>query len=189
MTGVVIIDNFDSFVYNLYQHVGEQGVEVKVLRNNASLAEIESQNPERLIISPGPGRPEDSGVSIEAIERFSGKIPILGVCLGHQAIGAAFGAEIIQAERLLHGKTSIIKHNEKSIFQGLKNPFIATRYHSLIIDSDTLPGELQINARTVDDETLMGARHKTHPTFGVQFHPESILTSEGKKMIKNFLQI
>jgi anthranilate synthase/phosphoribosyltransferase len=190
MTGVLIIDNFDSFVYNLYQYVGELGFkEVKVLRNNVSLPEIVRTDPERLIISPGPGRPEDAGVSIEVIQRFSGKIPILGVCLGHQAIGAAFGAEIVRAERLLHGKTSMIEHNGKSIFQGVKNPFIATRYHSLIIDSDTLPSELEINAKTVDDGTFMGVRHKTHPTFGVQFHPESILTAEGKKIVKNFLQI
>jgi anthranilate synthase component 2 len=189
MTGVLIIDNFDSFVYNLYQYVGEQGAEVTVLRNNASLTEIESQNPERLIVSPGPGRPENAGVSIEAIQRFSGKIPILGVCLGHQAIGAAFGAEIVRAERLLHGKTSMIKHNGCDIFQDVKNPFIATRYHSLIIDSHTLPGELEIIAKTTDEGVLMGVKHRVHPIFGVQFHPESILTAEGKKIIKNFLQI
>ncbi len=189
MTEVVIIDNFDSFVYNLYQYVGEQGVGVKVLRNNVSLEMIECEDPGRLIISPGPGRPEEAGVSIDVIKRYSGKIPILGVCLGHQAIGATFGAEIIRAPTLFHGKTSMIKHSAKDIFQCVKNPFIATRYHSLIVEAATLPQTLEITARTEDSETIMGLRHKTHPTFGVQFHPESILTAEGKKIVKNFLTL
>ncbi len=189
MTEVIIIDNFDSFVYNLYQYVGEQGANVKVLRNNASLDLIERENPEKLIISPGPGRPQDAGVSIDAIKQYSGKIPILGVCLGHQAIGAAFGSEIIGADRLFHGKTSMIKHNAQDIFQGVKNPFIATRYHSLIVREKTLPPVLEITAKTEDGETIMGLRHRTHPTFGVQFHPESILTTEGKKIVKNFLTL
>ncbi len=190
MTGVLIIDNFDSFVYNLYQYVGEQGaVDVNVLRNNVSLRKIESIDPERLIISPGPGRPEDAGVSIEVVKRFTGKIPILGVCLGHQAIGAAFGAEIVRAKHLLHGKTSLIEHNGRDIFCGVKNPFISTRYHSLIVDSDTLPDELEIIATTVSESALMGVKHRAHLTYGVQFHPESILTAEGKTIIKNFLEI
>ena len=190
MTEVVIIDNFDSFVYNLYQYVGEQGVSVKVLRNNASLESIKELNPNRLIISPGPGRPENAGVSVETIKHFTGKIPILGVCLGHQAIGLAFGAKIIGADQLFHGKTSMIKHNEQGIFQSVNNPCIATRYHSLIIGEKTFPTSLEITARTEDGSgTIMAIQHNTHPTFGVQFHPESILTAEGKKIVINFLSL
>lgn len=189
MTEVLIIDNFDSFVYNLYQYVGELGATVTVKRNNVSLLEIEKAAPERIIISPGPGRPEDAGISVEAIRRFGGKIPILGVCLGHQAVGSAFGADIVRARTLLHGKTSMIGHDGKGIFQRVKNPFIATRYHSLVIDESTLPKELEITAKTEDNGTIMGVRHKKLPVYGVQFHPESILTAEGKKIIKNFLEM
>lgn len=189
MVEVFLIDNFDSFVYNLYQYVGELGADVMVKRNNTSLHKIETMKPERLIVSPGPGRPEDSGMSVSAIEKFSGKIPILGVCLGHQAVGAAFGASIVNARRLFHGKTSMIEHNKKDIFRGVENPFIATRYHSLVIEAETLPDALEVTAQTSQDDTIMGVRHKEHPTFGVQFHPESILTAEGKRILKNFLDL
>ncbi len=189
MVEVLIIDNFDSFTYNLFQYVGELNTSVIVKRNKITLKEIEKVNPERIIISPGPGRPEDGGISIEAVKRFTGKIPILGVCLGHQAIGHAFGAKIIRAEELLHGKTSLIKHDGADIFKGVKNPFTATRYHSLVIDRSSLPEELAISAVTMENKTIMAIRHINYPTFGVQFHPESILTSEGRKIIKNFLDL
>jgi anthranilate synthase/phosphoribosyltransferase len=189
MAEVLIIDNFDSFVYNLYQYVGELGTDVTVKRNNITLEDMVKESPKKIIISPGPGRPEDGGVSVEAIRHFSGKTPILGVCLGHQAIASAFGGRIVRASTLLHGKISMIEHTGKDIFHKVKNPFIATRYHSLVIDQATLPGELEITAKTVDNGTIMAVRHIEHPTFGVQFHPESILTAEGKKIIKNFLDI
>ncbi len=189
MVEVLLVDNFDSFVYNLYQYVGELGADVVVKRNNISLNEIETMNPEKLIVSPGPGRPEDAGISISAIKRFSGKIPILGVCLGHQAIGAAFGASVVNAKRLLHGKTSMIEHDKKDIFRGVENPFIATRYHSLVIDTENLPDVLEVTARAAHDEAIMGVKHREHLTFGVQFHPESILTADGKRILKNFLNL
>jgi anthranilate synthase/aminodeoxychorismate synthase-like glutamine amidotransferase len=187
MVDVLIIDNFDSFVYNLYQYVGELGADVVVKRNTISLEEIEKMNPGKIIISPGPGRPEDAGISIKAIKRFSRRLPILGVCLGHQAIGAAFGGEIVRADKLLHGKTSLIEHNEKDIYRDVKNPFIATRYHSLIIEESSLPSGLEVTARVRDNGTIMGVKHKDLFVFGVQFHPESILTSQVRKIIKNFL--
>jgi anthranilate synthase/aminodeoxychorismate synthase-like glutamine amidotransferase len=187
MTDVVIIDNFDSFVYNLYQYVGELGAGVIVERNTVSIGDIEKINPEKIIISPGPGRPQDAGISVEIVKRFSTRTPILGVCLGHQAIGKAFGGEIIRAKKLLHGKTSMIEHDGEGIFQGVKNPFIATRYHSLIIDETSFPKELRITTRAQGENTIMGVKHKSYPVYGVQFHPESILTAEGKKIIKNFL--
>ena len=189
MTNVLIIDNYDSFVYNLYQYVGELGAEVSVKRNNITLKDIEKMNPDKLIISPGPGRPEDAGTSVNAIKLFSERIPILGVCLGHQAIGAAFGGEIVRAKTLLHGKTSIIDHNGMDVFNGVNNPFTATRYHSLVIDESTFPRELEVTARSQGDRAIMAVRHVARPVFGVQFHPESILTAEGKKIIKNFLEI
>ncbi len=188
MAGVLIIDNYDSFVYNLYQYVGELGAEVKVVRNHVTLEGVEAEEPERLIISPGPGRPEDAGVSVEAVKRFAGRVPILGVCLGHQAIGSAFGGRIVRAKQLLHGKTSLIEHNGEDLFRGVKNPLLATRYHSLAIDRQSVNNQLEITAETKSG-TIMGVRHKNHPVFGVQFHPESILTAEGKKIIKNFLEI
>lgn len=189
MTDVLIIDNFDSFVYNLYQYVGELGVDVRVKRNTVSIKEIKNESPKKIIISPGPGRPEDAGISIDTIRKFSGKTPILGVCLGHQAIAAAFGGEIVRAQSLLHGKTSMIEHNEKDIFEGVKNPFIATRYHSLAIDRATLPSEIEITAEAREDGTIMGVKHKKQDVYGVQFHPESILTAEGKKIMENFLKL
>ncbi len=186
---ILIIDNIDSFVYNLYQYVGELGYNVEVRRNHISLAKVEDINPEKIIISPGPGLPEKAGISVEVIKKLGKKVPILGVCLGHQAIGYAFGAKIGHAKRLMHGKTSKIEHNEKGIFKGVKNPLIATRYHSLVIESNELPECLEVTALSKDDGEIMGIQHISHDIYGVQFHPESILTREGKKIIKNFLEI
>lgn len=186
---ILIIDNIDSFVYNLYQYVGELGYEVEVRRNYISLAEIEKMKPEKIIISPGPGVPEKAGVSVEVIKKLGKKLPILGVCLGHQAIGYAFGADIVHAKRLMHGKTSEIEHSAKEIFRNVKNPLIATRYHSLVVKRENLPEELEITALSKDDGEIMGIRHVSYDIYGVQFHPESILTREGKKIIKNFLEI
>ena len=185
---VLIIDNVDSFVYNLYQYVGELGAEVIVRRNHISIAEIESLKPEKIIISPGPGVPEEAGVSVEVVRRLGKSVPILGVCLGHQAIGVAFGAKVARAKTLMHGKVSKIIHDGKGIYRGVANPFIATRYHSLAIVEETLPPELEVSARS-DDGVVMGVRHCRYPIAGVQFHPESILTSEGKKIIRNFLEM
>ncbi|MFH1774058.1 MAG: aminodeoxychorismate/anthranilate synthase component II [Methanobacteriota archaeon] len=186
---VLIIDNIDSFVYNLYQYVGELGAEVMVKRNNISLGEVEKIAPDKIIISPGPGIPENAGSSVAIIKKFGEKIPILGVCLGHQAIGAAFGGVVARAKTLMHGKTSEIKHDKKTIYRGVKNPFIAARYHSLAIQKQNFPEELEITAASVEDGIIMGIRHRRYPIEGVQFHPESILTAEGKKMIKNFLEM
>ncbi len=189
MTEVLIIDNFDSFTYNLYQYVGELGRNVVVKRNTATLEEIKDISPQKIIISPGPGTPEDSGISVEAVRRFGSNVPILGVCLGHQAIGAAYGGRIVRAEELLHGKTSLIEHDGRGVFKDIRNPFIATRYHSLVLDTASLPQDLEVTAKTEDRGTIMGVRHKEYPVYGVQFHPESILTAEGKKIVKNFLEI
>ena len=185
---VLIIDNIDSFVYNLYQYVGELGAEVIVRRNHVSIAEIERLKPEKIIISPGPGVPEEAGVSVEVVRRLGKSVPILGVCLGHQAIGVAFGAKVARAKTLMHGKVSRITHDGRGIYKGVANPFIATRYHSLAIVEETLPPELEVSARS-DDGVVMGVRHRRYPIEGVQFHPESILTSEGKKIIRNFLEM
>jgi len=189
MSGVVIIDNFDSFVYNLYQYVGELGAKVQVIRNTASLKEIKKLNPERIIISPGPGRPEDSGVSTDIVREYTGKTPILGVCLGHQVIGDVFGAKVDRSKTLLHGKISTIKHDESGIFKGVENPLSATRYHSLAIEDEDFPEELTITARCVEDGVIQAIAHRDHQIFGVQFHPESILTPSGKQIIKNFLEV
>ena len=187
---ILVIDNYDSFTYNLVQYLGELGADVKVYRNDAiTLDEIKKLKPERIIISPGPGRPEEAGISVALIKEFAGKLPILGVCLGHQAIGYAYGGEIIRAKKLMHGKTSPIKHDGKELFKGLQNPFEATRYHSLVINSDTLPACLEITATSADDNEIMGVRHKEFPLWGVQFHPESILTQHGKELLKNFLNL
>ncbi len=185
---VLIIDNVDSFVYNLYQYVGELGAEVLVRRNHVSLEEVEALEPEKIIISPGPGVPEKAGVSVELIRKLGSEVPILGVCLGHQAIGVAFGAKVARAKTLMHGKVSRITHDGRRIYRGVSNPFIATRYHSLAIVEESLPSELLVTARS-DDGVVMGVRHRRYPIEGVQFHPESILTSEGKRIIRNFLEI
>ncbi len=184
---VLIIDNFDSFTYNLVQYLGELGADLKVFRNNAiTIQEIEKMKPERIVISPGPCTPKEAGISVELIRHFASRIPILGVCLGHQAIGEAFGGKVIRAPYLMHGKTSEIHHDGKGIFEGIENPFIATRYHSLIVERETLPDCLSITASTKDN-IIMGLKHKEFQVTGVQFHPESILTKPGKKLLNNFL--
>jgi len=186
---LLIIDNYDSFTYNLVQYFGELGEEIQVFRNDQiDLKGIQSLQPSRLVISPGPCTPNEAGISLELIQQFAGQVPILGVCLGHQAIGQAFGGKVVRAPRIMHGKTSEIFHDGKTIFQGLSNPFVATRYHSLIIESESLPACLEISAKTKEGE-IMGVRHKQYPVEGVQFHPESILTLEGKKLLQNFLQL
>ena len=186
---ILMIDNYDSFTYNLVQYLGELGGDLQVFRNNKiSVAEIEELNPERIVISPGPCTPLEAGISNEVILNFTGKVPILGVCLGHQCIGHVFGGDIVRAPRLMHGKTSMIHHDRKTIYKGLENPFEATRYHSLIIKKETMPDCLELNAWTDQDE-IMGVQHKEYPIWGVQFHPESILTREGKKLLTNFLAI
>ena len=186
---ILVIDNYDSFTFNLVQYLGEIGQELKVFRNDAlTVGEIEKLAPASIVISPGPGRPENSGIIIETISAFSGKIPILGVCLGHQAIGAAFGGDVVSAPKIMHGKTSNIFHDGRTIFQGLPNPFPATRYHSLIVSPETLPACLEISART-EDGIIMGLRHRKLTVEGVQFHPESILTETGKKLLLNFVNL
>ncbi|MFN3532258.1 MAG: anthranilate synthase component II [Candidatus Brocadia sp.] len=186
---VIIIDNYDSFTYNLVQQIGAFGARMEVFRNDkVGLEEIEEKKPDHIIISPGPCTPKEAGISNDIIKHFSGKIPILGVCLGHQCIAYTYGAEVVRARRLMHGKTSMIKHDSKTIFKGLSNPFEATRYHSLIVKEDTLPDCLEVTARADDDE-IMGIRHKEYPLEGVQFHPESFLTEEGPKLLKNFLAL
>ena len=186
---LLMIDNYDSFTYNLVQYLGELGEDIKVFRNDRiTIPQIEKLNPEKIVISPGPCTPKEAGISVNVIKHFSGKVPILGVCLGHQSIGAAFGAEIINAPRLMHGKTSSIIHDGKTIFQGIPSPFEATRYHSLIIKQDTLPECFEITAWANKDE-IMGIRHKEYILEGVQFHPESILTASGKNLLKNFLEL
>jgi len=185
---VVVIDNIDSFVYNLVQYVGELGAEPIVFTNGASIQNIGGARPDRILISPGPRTPKEAGVSVAVIKKFGAKIPTLGVCLGHQVIGYAFGGNIVRSKRLMHGKTSKISHDGSSLYKGIPNPFEATRYHSLVVDRPTLPRDLKITAVTADDDQeIMGLAHKKHPIFGVQFHPESILTSYGKLIIKNFL--
>ncbi|MFA4889220.1 MAG: aminodeoxychorismate/anthranilate synthase component II [Candidatus Omnitrophota bacterium] len=186
---ILMIDNYDSFTYNLVQYLGELGAKIKVFRNDKiSLSQIKKLSPRRIVISPGPGRPEDAGISCALINEFAGKIPILGVCLGHQSIGYSYGGRIIRAKKLMHGKTSLIYHQKKGIFQGIPNPFTATRYHSLIVERSTLPACLEITAWTKDLE-IMGLKHKNFPLWGVQFHPESILTKYGKNILANFLKL
>jgi anthranilate synthase/aminodeoxychorismate synthase-like glutamine amidotransferase len=184
-----MIDNYDSFTYNLVQYLGELGQDLKVFRNDKlTIAEIEAMGPDRIVISPGPCTPKEAGISVEVIRHFTGKLPILGVCLGHQSIGEAFGGDVIRAPYLMHGKTSLIHHDGKTIFAGLQNPFEATRYHSLIIRRETLPAVLEVSAWT-DDGIIMGVRHREHKVEGVQFHPESILTGAGKDLLRNFLKL
>lgn len=186
---LLMIDNYDSFTYNLVQYFGELGEEIKVFRNDKiSVKEIEALKPDRIVISPGPGTPDDAGISVDVIKRFTGKVPILGVCLGHQSIGAAFGGEIIRGPRLMHGKTSRIYHDDKTLFKGLPNPFEATRYHSLVIKKGTMHDCLKVTAWTDQDE-IMGIRHREYILEGVQFHPESILTRVGKALLRNFLEL
>jgi anthranilate synthase/aminodeoxychorismate synthase-like glutamine amidotransferase len=186
---ILLLDNYDSFTYNLAQYLGQMGQELDIRRNDQiTLDEIAELKPERIVISPGPCTPKEAGVSVPLIQRFAGKIPILGVCLGHQAIGAAFGGRVIRAAKVMHGKTSEIQHDGETIFLGLDQPFTATRYHSLIVERKSLPRSLQISAET-DDGTIMGLRHRKMKVEGVQFHPESVLTGAGFKLLENFLSI
>ena len=186
---VLVIDNYDSFTYNLVQYLGELGQELRVVRNDAmTVDQIAALKPERIVISPGPCTPKEAGISVDTIKRLAGNIPILGVCLGHQSIGEAFGGEVVRAERLMHGKTSMIRHDQRTIFRNLPNPFEATRYHSLIVRRETLPSCLEISAETAEGE-IMGLRHRTLRVEGVQFHPESILTRPGKELLRNFLSL
>ncbi len=185
---IVMIDNFDSFTYNLVQYLRQLGSDVHVARNDAlSVADIEAMAPQGIVISPGPGRPENAGVSIDTIRTFSGRVPLLGVCLGHQAIAAAFGGRIVSAKHLMHGKTSEITADGRSVFKGIKQPFTAMRYHSLAVSPDHLPSCLEVSAHT-DDGEIMALRHREHPTEGLQFHPESIMTTVGKRLLRNFLK-
>jgi anthranilate synthase/aminodeoxychorismate synthase-like glutamine amidotransferase len=186
---IVVIDNYDSFTYNLVQYLGEFGAEVRVMRNDVvTVDDVRAAKPDRIVISPGPGRPEQAGVTMPVIEQLGRTTPILGVCLGHQAIGAAFGGAVIRAERPMHGKTSTIEHNGRGVFNGIGGPFAASRYHSLVVADENLPGELEVTARTREDGTIMGLRHRAWPIHGVQFHPESILTAEGRHILRNFVE-
>ena len=186
---LLVIDNYDSFTYNLVQYFGELGANPVVKRNDAvTVEEVEKMRPERIVISPGPGSPKDAGISMELIRRMGAKIPLLGVCLGHQCIGEIYGGKVVRAGRLMHGKTSPIRHDAKGVFRGLPNPFEATRYHSLIVEKSSVPDCLEISADTSEGE-IMGLRHREHPVHGVQFHPESILSKEGKDLLANFLRI
>jgi len=185
---ILMIDNYDSFTYNLVQYLGELGADLVVYRNNKiTVAEIAKMAPDKIVVSPGPCTPMEAGISIRAIREFAGKIPILGVCLGHQSLAVAFGGKVVRADYPVHGKTSMIKHDGRTIFKDVDNPFEATRYHSLIVERETFPAILEVSAET-DDGTIMAMRHKDLPVEGVQFHPESILTGEGKKILKNFLE-
>jgi anthranilate synthase/aminodeoxychorismate synthase-like glutamine amidotransferase len=190
---VFVLDNYDSFTYNLVQYLGELGAEVVVRRNDrVTVTEIEEMKPDRILVSPGPCTPQEAGISVELIRHFAGKVPLLGVCLGHQALGAAFGGKVVRAGTLMHGKTSEVKHDGKTIFRDLPSPLTATRYHSLVVSEKDLPGELEVSASTVEKDgsrTIMGLRHKKFPVEGVQFHPESVLTGEGKNLIRNFLRL
>ena len=186
---ILLLDNYDSFTYNLAQYLGELGCQVEVHRNDRiSVEQIAQRKPERIVISPGPCTPQEAGICVELIQKLAGKIPILGVCLGHQAVGAAFGGKIIRAPKLFHGKTSQIRHDGSGVFRGLPNPFTATRYHSLIVERKSLPAVLQVTAET-DDDIIMGMQHRHYPLIGVQFHPESVLTESGKQLLKNFLSL
>jgi anthranilate synthase/aminodeoxychorismate synthase-like glutamine amidotransferase len=190
---VFVLDNYDSFTYNLVQYLGELGAEVEVRRNDqVTVAEIEGLRPERIVVSPGPCTPHEAGISIELVRHFAGKVPVLGVCLGHQAIGAAFGGRVVRAPSLMHGKTSQVQHDGRTIFRDLPSPMTATRYHSLIVSKEELPKDLEVSATATDrdgSEVIMGLRHRKYPVEGVQFHPESVLTEAGKKLVANFLEI
>jgi anthranilate synthase/aminodeoxychorismate synthase-like glutamine amidotransferase len=187
---VLVIDNYDSFTYNLVQYLGELGADIRVRRNDeVTLDEIEAMHPDQILISPGPGRPEQAGVTMDVIRRFGPTTPLLGVCLGHQAIGMVYGGTVCRAVAPMHGKTSAVDHDGKGVFTGIAAPFQAGRYHSLIIAKDSVPPELEVTARTKEDGTIMGVRHRKYPVHGVQFHPESVLTEEGKRMLRNFLDL
>ena len=190
---VFVLDNYDSFTYNLVQYMGELGADMVIRRNDQiTVEEVENLHPERIVLSPGPCTPQEAGISIPLIQHFAGKIPILGVCLGHQAIGAAFGGNVVRAPHLMHGKTSPVEHDGRNLFAGLASPMTCTRYHSLIVAEETLPPELEITARAQDGQgkgTIMGLRHRKYPVEGVQFHPESVLTTDGKGLIQNFLNL
>jgi anthranilate synthase/aminodeoxychorismate synthase-like glutamine amidotransferase len=190
---VFVLDNYDSFTYNLVQYLGELGAEVEVRRNDqVTVEEVEALHPERILLSPGPCTPQEAGISIDLIRHFAGKMPLLGVCLGHQAIGAAFGGNVVRARNLMHGKTSQVEHDGKTIFSGLPSPMTATRYHSLVVSEQDLPKDLEVSAKTRDRDgssVIMGLRHRHFPVEGVQFHPESVLTGEGKQLISNFLSL
>ena len=186
---IFVLDNYDSFTYNLVQYMGELGAEMTIRRNDElTVDEVEDLAPERILLSPGPCTPQEAGISIDLIRRFAGKTPILGVCLGHQAIGAAFGGDVVRAPKLMHGKTSEVEHDGKTIFSGIATPMTCTRYHSLIVSEKNLPKDLEVSARTADG-TIMGLRHRNYPVEGVQFHPESVLTDDGKRLIQNFLEL
>jgi anthranilate synthase/aminodeoxychorismate synthase-like glutamine amidotransferase len=185
---VVVVDNYDSFTYNLVQYLGELGATITVVRNDqATVAQIAALHPDHIVISPGPGRPEDAGITMGIIRELGERTPLLGVCLGHQAIGAVFGGSVVRAAMPMHGKTSTIEHVGRGVFTGLTGPFLASRYHSLIVADEGLPPELEVTARTSEDGSIMGLRHRTWPVHGVQFHPESILTGEGRRILRNFL--
>ena len=190
---VFVLDNYDSFTYNLVRYLGELGAEVEVRRNDqVTVEEVEGLHPERILLSPGPCTPQEAGISIGLIRHFAGKVPVLGVCLGHQAIGAAFGGQVVRAGKLMHGKTSQVEHDGRTIFRGLASPMTATRYHSLMVAEEGLPQDLEISARTRERDgasVIMGLRHRRYPVEGVQFHPESVLTAEGKQLIRNFLTL
>ena len=186
---ILVIDNYDSFTYNLVQYLGELGQDMRIYRNDAiSIGKIKKLKPKQIVISPGPGNPKEAGISMAVIRELGAEIPVLGVCLGHQCIGEVFGGSVIGAGRLMHGKTSLIHHDGKALFKGLENPFVATRYHSLIVERKSLPQELLITAQTKEKE-IMGLVHRQYPVYGVQFHPESILTKAGKKILQNFLKV
>jgi anthranilate synthase component 2 len=190
---LLMIDNYDSFTWNLVQYLGELGEEVKVIRNDeCTVAEVRAMRPARIVISPGPCTPNEAGISLATVETFKGETPILGVCLGHQSIGQVFGGRVVHAHRIMHGKTSEIEHNDTDLFRGLPSPFTATRYHSLVVEPETLPDCLEVTAWTRDEQgrlEIMGLRHKTFPIYGVQFHPESILTQHGHDLLRNFLNL
>jgi len=187
---VLVIDNYDSFTYNLVQYLGELGAAIVVRRNDeASIESLRELGHSRVVISPGPGRPEQAGVSLDVIKEFGTRMPVLGVCLGHQAIGLGFGGEVIRAPQPIHGKTSTVEHNGKGVFAGISTSFQAGRYHSLVVSEPTMPAELEITARTKEDNLVMGIRHRTLPIHGVQFHPESVLTNEGRRILRNFLEM
>jgi anthranilate synthase/aminodeoxychorismate synthase-like glutamine amidotransferase len=187
---VFVLDNYDSFTFNLVQYFGELGATVTVRRNDkVTLDDIAALAPSHIVISPGPGRPENAGLTTAVVKHFGERLPVLGVCLGHQAIGAVFGGQVVRARAPMHGKTSIVEHDGRGVFAGLKEPFVASRYHSLVVAEEGLPEALEITARTRDDRTIMGLRHRTLPIHGVQFHPESVLTDEGRRMLRNFLEL